>query len=389
MDIYFCDLCSARVTDVDLRSGQGIRKQQDVICGTCLEVGHGSDWLNQHAGDKDKKPAVAAARSSSGKVKTPLPNPAVALINSARDRARTRERTKTDTDDGLGESFLPPGHEDAIPEFEEIEEVDHVVTARVADAESDTDDNLALASAANAFSALSSHPKSNKGDADLDDLPDKAELTPSRANSPSTAADSPSSRDSKQGPNDEKNKGSGKASGRTDPPTGAHKNRGGSARRPASAAPSAKTSSSAIRKAAGARKRAPSASSVNIIIISLISLSLITFGFTYAYKKNFFKEPKEAQTKTFNLSQETISKVKQSRDLAVAALRSKDVEQMEQAKQEIDNCRAAIYAFEDEAKKQGMEQGDIDRAIERSIKWQETQMLIRSLNDEIQVQKQK
>ena len=45
MDIYFCDLCGARVSDIDLRGGHGIRKQYDVICANCLELGHGKEWL--------------------------------------------------------------------------------------------------------------------------------------------------------------------------------------------------------------------------------------------------------------------------------------------------------------------------------------------------------
>jgi hypothetical protein len=76
MDIYFCDLCGVRVTDADLRAGQGIRSHSDVICGTCLELGHGKDWLSQRT--KPKPEAKAAANASP-------------TLDAARDRVATLE----------------------------------------------------------------------------------------------------------------------------------------------------------------------------------------------------------------------------------------------------------------------------------------------------------
>ncbi len=51
LNIHFCDVCGVRVTDVDLRSGHGIRRGYDVICATCLELGHGKAWLSASGGN--------------------------------------------------------------------------------------------------------------------------------------------------------------------------------------------------------------------------------------------------------------------------------------------------------------------------------------------------
>lgn len=44
MKFFFCDVCGVRVSDADLRSGLGMRRRHDVICATCLELGHGRQW---------------------------------------------------------------------------------------------------------------------------------------------------------------------------------------------------------------------------------------------------------------------------------------------------------------------------------------------------------
>ncbi len=49
MDIYFCDSCAARVSDADLKRGQGIRKADVTICGSCVEDGRGGDLLEAAA----------------------------------------------------------------------------------------------------------------------------------------------------------------------------------------------------------------------------------------------------------------------------------------------------------------------------------------------------
>lgn len=90
MDIHFCDLCGVRVTDVDLRGGHGIRKQYDVICATCLELGHGKEWLASHQRGKaasaslQAQPAAAALAATKSNKQSPV-------VTIARDRVQTLE----------------------------------------------------------------------------------------------------------------------------------------------------------------------------------------------------------------------------------------------------------------------------------------------------------
>jgi hypothetical protein len=77
MDIYFCDLCGSRVTSVDLRGGIGMHHGDDAICGRCVEMGRGQDWLAGHQSEvlPEKPPASP-----------------VSTIDRARDRARTIDK---------------------------------------------------------------------------------------------------------------------------------------------------------------------------------------------------------------------------------------------------------------------------------------------------------
>jgi hypothetical protein len=68
MDVYFCDLCGARLTDTDLSAGQGQRKGFDVICAGCIHQGQGQSWSKA----RDERRSAASQR-----------------IDAARDRAAT------------------------------------------------------------------------------------------------------------------------------------------------------------------------------------------------------------------------------------------------------------------------------------------------------------
>jgi len=61
MNVYFCDVCGVRVTDLDLHSGHGMRRRNDVICAACLELGHGKGWVANHAQKQQMAFAGAAA----------------------------------------------------------------------------------------------------------------------------------------------------------------------------------------------------------------------------------------------------------------------------------------------------------------------------------------
>ncbi|HEX3135221.1 MAG TPA: hypothetical protein VHX44_16770, partial [Planctomycetota bacterium] len=88
MDIHFCDFCGVRVTDVDLRGGHGIRKQYDVICATCLELGHGKEWLASHQRGKS---AISASQPAAAALAATASNKQAPIVTIARNRMRTFE----------------------------------------------------------------------------------------------------------------------------------------------------------------------------------------------------------------------------------------------------------------------------------------------------------
>ena len=77
MDIFFCDVCCARVSANHLSRGHGVRNKDVIICGSCLEKGHGAELL-EHA-DQGSLEAVAAAPRLAG----------AEALNESRDRAAT------------------------------------------------------------------------------------------------------------------------------------------------------------------------------------------------------------------------------------------------------------------------------------------------------------
>jgi hypothetical protein len=83
LNVYFCDVCGVRVTDVDLRSGHGMLRGRDVICATCLDMGHGKEWLASR-GMAESAPSKAASGSAPAGAANANP-----IINYARDRAAT------------------------------------------------------------------------------------------------------------------------------------------------------------------------------------------------------------------------------------------------------------------------------------------------------------
>lgn len=94
MDIYFCDECAARVTDLDLRAGKGMRRRHATICVECVDKGLAQAWLT-HAGTQPQA-AQAQANGSARVAATavadepePASAPAADPISIARDRAST------------------------------------------------------------------------------------------------------------------------------------------------------------------------------------------------------------------------------------------------------------------------------------------------------------
>ena len=104
LNVYFCDVCGVRVTDVDLRSGHGMLRGQDVICATCLEMGHGKEWLASRGVTAPVSAAALPAAAGSANGHRPQQS-ASALLDHARDRAVTVEdpplRPTDDEDTGV------------------------------------------------------------------------------------------------------------------------------------------------------------------------------------------------------------------------------------------------------------------------------------------------
>ncbi len=106
LNVYFCDVCGVRVTDVDLRSGHGMLRGQDVICATCLDMGHGKDWLASRGVH-----APAFALGAAGANGHRPAQSASALLDHARDRAVTvgdPSPTRDDEDTGIASDHRQP-----------------------------------------------------------------------------------------------------------------------------------------------------------------------------------------------------------------------------------------------------------------------------------------
>lgn len=91
LNVYFCDVCGVRVTDVDLRSGHGMLRGHDVICATCLDMGHGKEWL----ASRGVPEAAAGATASSANGTALRHQSSAAVLDHARDRAATVEDEAT------------------------------------------------------------------------------------------------------------------------------------------------------------------------------------------------------------------------------------------------------------------------------------------------------
>ncbi|MFM2091678.1 MAG: hypothetical protein RLZZ127_2167 [Planctomycetota bacterium] len=81
MEVFFCDLCGARVTDTDLSAGQGQRKGFDVICGACIHAGQGQSWSK--ARDERRSQAserIAAARDRAATIEDDRVRPPTSIV---------------------------------------------------------------------------------------------------------------------------------------------------------------------------------------------------------------------------------------------------------------------------------------------------------------------
>jgi hypothetical protein len=150
MNVYFCDVCGVRVTDVDLHAGHGMRRRNDVICAACIDLGHGKEWVEAHAQRKAPAMAGAVAGGANGHDAGPSSRP----VEIARDRLRTLDEDEPASP--VKPVQLPvPASAAPVPEFDDTAQVPVV--------------SQELASTAAGFAALTP-PKVEKSATDEDDI---------------------------------------------------------------------------------------------------------------------------------------------------------------------------------------------------------------------------
>jgi hypothetical protein len=362
MDIYFCDLCGVRVTDADLRAGHGINTNGDVICGTCLEMGHGKEWLSQRTAGKAVLTATGANEPSH--------------IDVARDRARTFE---DDDVAPMPDQIVAPM---AVGDDVEASEIDHVVTAKVANSPADPN-SVNLASAASLFSALGKQPSSTLGvEGEEDDLteenvPQDPDLY--QVGGSSTPFSPAVKRDGKIATGetraaapavpsrDNRSKTAGR---RQSTPSGV--TRPSSSRLGAKSAKGSKSSSSISRGRSKAVRG--KANNVNILVYSIISITVLTIIFAIVYSN--MKPGPAKQQSSRDPSAIVRGKIKEAKDTAISALSSNNEAQLIRAKQLIAELENEVDRFKAEAKAQDkpLSEEEIDRTL-AATDYRQTKMM--------------
>jgi len=96
MDIYYCDECGTRVTDLDLRAGRGMRKRHETICSGCVDQGLAGAWLARSG----QVSAASAAKAEGGSASAA---PAAVAVAEAPDPISLgRDRAQTQSEDPFG-----------------------------------------------------------------------------------------------------------------------------------------------------------------------------------------------------------------------------------------------------------------------------------------------
>jgi|GEM_PF-4737071 hypothetical protein len=412
MDIYFCDLCGVRVTDIDLKGGHGLRSSHDVICANCLELGHGKDWLARRQAQLKPTPASASIAASGSAASAPAKAArggesrpaAAALLDRARDRARTAEEDNTPaiamqvlTADHNGEEALAhAGHSEL--------EGDSGPHAQV---KPDESSSTSLSAAASSFSALSapSQPASapHHHSDDLDDkikVPasierDDTERSPilpddqgtdspfSYAQNPDETAKDDDEQPSEQVASDDADR---RVSAKDEtlpserPPVRADSKSTISPTTPTKRS-STKTPKAKTGKLSG-RTRAKKTSNRSVILISCITLPLLL---VMIYLQ-FIRTPAShgpRKVVTINISDVVKKSISDAHLEATLALHASPMkaEQLAAAKDKIQAVTTDINNYVHEAEKAGMSEEDIERALE-AAHWQDVFSLIKNLNDE-------
>jgi hypothetical protein len=437
MDIYFCDLCGARVTDLDLRGGHGMRRQFDIICAGCVEKGQGKSWLTgSQQREQQRRTGSSSGGSTAEMHAMPLTSSSSDIISQARDRARTIEDgpaasvspkmvaadPKNDVEDNAKDN-----DSDLIDSADELafdtEDAHDAIEKNNADRALDDDAavkdkpapamNNHFAAAASSFSALSNPPKrpatdaddipsADDDDAELNDadavqetkpqgdkkdeknttvrgakMSDKSPNPTARKTNPSAVATRPGTASSTK-TSGAKAGPVGKNSGNRTPPGNAMRSSG--ANSTASVGNATRNSSKTIPKPSGKNKS--NQKNQQIIILSAISvgiLILLTLIFTAGSGK---AKPKTDALPPINLSENLKTAIKDAKAAARAALGPKKLDEMNPAKAAILATQQDVELWSKEAAKQGYTDEELGHTLE-IVDYPNTRSLLRNLNDEI------
>lgn len=430
MDIYFCDECAARVTAADLRRGFGLKKDDVIVCGTCVEQGRGSERLvvaaapalTAVAADGERAPGGTAVSKASGG--DPLGDAASTTTGSephAETPAATGEdpprddaplatadadappaTADADADPHHDDASAPPsvGHEVHEDETDPLNRaMPSVPTAQSETSEARDDDGLGAM--ASGLSALSAHDR--PGTDEVDDLPDSAatdDTVPGSADAPPASgsdefpptdlapdADGPGGKDETReievGP------------GMQRPSSGAPEPAGTDQRNAVATSSRRKTATSSRRKSSSTRRggrpistrRTKTQQRPNPALIygvSGLTIALLVVAIVVVAMRE--PPPSYEGPTTVDHTRDLSATVGEAKRQVIATLRDEDatVRELEAAKQAIFDVTTAIEEWEREAKRQGnLTKEQINQKLYR-LKTQDLFMQVRSLNDRIQ-----
>ncbi len=411
MNVYFCDVCGVRVTDVDLHSGHGMRRRNDVICAACLDLGKGKDWGAQHAHQAQKATAMAgagAANSSSsvgpsgiGSNPTPRPSFPSHPVDIARDRVRTM-------DEDIPQQPVSPVVLPSAPFPPDAHETpDDTAQVAVMDQE--------LSSAAAGFAALTpSKRPTHEDDEDLEETPvPKLDESGAQAVQPMSPFDAKQATADARADTDGDEDGGvrvGDALGRgnkdddalsdgeksetavsdhieaSDKPQNdsSSRKREGSSRSTAKGRPG---SSSKVSKASkAARSRKSKGNSQQMMLLSGMSLLVVlVFGIGLIVKTTGHSNagvPKGFE----DVSASIKTSVADAKSAARSALGTHDLAKLTSARVKLQDMRAASQRFEKVAKEHGWDDDQVSQAM-TTYGVYDTQSLDRNLRDEIEITK--
>lgn len=362
MDIHFCDLCGVRVTDVDLRGGHGIRKQYDVICATCLELGHGKEWL---AGHQRGKPVAVAPQPAMAALAATASNKQAPVITQARDRVQTFE----DGDDSptVAPQVLAAEEPEDGTATSELE--NEAVAAEAAAQANKQLANNPFAAAASSFSALAASSKKVDAAADVEEGADRGEGLSDESTAAPILADKPNadgasddgSNESPFGFSDESKDNASQKDETlpadreplvSDKPTGDKKksSSGSASFKKSGANNSTGTGKSSKSKSAkGSAKKANK--NKNTLMLSLLSAGILLMVGLIIFKAT--KAPrKEQQRIEVDLSQNVKTAIKDAKFKATQAINSGGVDELTAARSQIQAIVVEIGAFEKAATSQ-------------------------------------